>query len=299
MGVEMPRMDGFEATKQIMMTVPTPIVLVSNSAVVHEVDTAMRALHAGAITIQLKPLGPDSPGFEKSASELIATVKAMADVVVVRHHSRHVQRPQPSPLPPPATGRIVAIATSTGGPPALQTVLSGLPADFPVPILIVQHIADSFTAGLASWLDGAVAVTVKVAEDGEPLRPGTAYIAPENHHLGVSHQRTVALSGDSPIDGFRPSGTFLFQSVAGVYGASAIAVMMTGMGEDGVEGLRAFRDTGGLVVGQDEASCVVYGMPGAAAATGLVHIVRPLGLIAGTLNELVKSPRHQWPRPFE
>jgi two-component system chemotaxis response regulator CheB len=186
--------------------------------------------------------------------------------------------------------RVVAIATSTGGTAALQIVLSGLPGDFPVPILVVQHITRGFTPGLATWLNSVCRLRVKVADNGELMLPHTVYIGPDDQHLGVSGQGTVTLSGSSPVGGFRPAGTFLFESVARVFGAASVAVILTGMGEDGVVGLRSVRQAQGRIIAQDEATSVVWGMPGAAVAAGLPDVVLPLDSIAGRLVQLVNSP---------
>jgi two-component system chemotaxis response regulator CheB len=181
----------------------------------------------------------------------------------------------------------VASATSTGGPAALQRMLAGLPGGLPAPILVVQHITVGFTDGLAAWLGSISPSRVKVAQEGEPLAAGTVYIAPDDRHLGVSDRGAVALSDAPPIGGFRPSGSHLFESVARAFGPSAVAVIMTGMGEDGVAGLRAVRQAGGRVIAQDEDSSVVFGMPRAAIAAGLAHVVLPLDDIARRLASLV------------
>ncbi len=292
MDIHMPRMNGFEATKEIMITAPTPIVLVTASTRIHDVEAAMSALRTGALALLMKPPGPQSAGFEEAARQLVATVKAMAHVKVVRQHRR----------PPAATAQksnipargdsplgVVAIATSTGGPPALQRLLSELPRDFRLPILVVQHISLGFTAGLATWLASSVSLRVKVAQQDEPLNPSTVYVAPEGRHLGVSVRRTVLLSEEPPIEGFRPSGTFLFKSAAEVFRAGTVALIMTGMGEDGVDGLRSVRQAGGTIIAQDEASSVVFGMPGAAVREKLVDFVVPLSKISGKLTELVRT----------
>ncbi len=153
---------------------------------------------------------------------------------------------------------------------------------------MVQHISPGFIAGLVAWLNTVCDLHVKVAESGESLQPHTVYLAPDDRHLGVSRQATVMLSEASPIGGFRPSGTFLFESVARVFGPAAVGVILTGMGEDGVAGLRALRQAGGRVLAQDEKSSVVFGMPGAAVASGLADHVLPLDAVAARLVEMIE-----------
>jgi two-component system, chemotaxis family, protein-glutamate methylesterase/glutaminase len=293
MDVRMPRLDGFAATKEIMIAAPTPIVIVTANFKEREVEAAMHSLRTGAVAVLHKPVGPESPNFEKEATEFLATIKAMAQVKVVRHWG-------PPPRPGSPEGRaprrdrelkpIVTIAASTGGPAALHGILSRLPGDFPAPILIVQHNAPGFMSGLVNWLNGNCDLTVKVATQGEPLRAHTAYFAPDEFHLGVSDRGTVLLSAAPPVGGFRPAATFLFDSAAKVFGASVLALILTGMGEDGVEGLRAVREAKGWILAQDESSSVVWGMPGAAVAAGLADLVLPLDAIPVRLLEIVRGP---------
>ncbi len=292
MDIHMPGLDGFECTKQIMIECPTPIVIVSASNMVHEVATGMRALRAGALTLIRKPTGPQAPDYERSVSELIETVKAMADVKVVRHHrggNSVVVPAAPSSSaesrdPPKARSKdisgIIAIAASTGGPPAIQQVLAELPGNFSLPILVVQHMAKGFTAGFTQWLDTSVALRVKLACDGEALQAGTVYIAAEELHLGVTRDRTLQLGSSPPLHGFRPSATHLFTSVAHAYGKAALAIIMTGMGDDGVAGLAEVKQHGGSVLAQDRETSVVFGMPGAALAAGVVDQTVPLDQIS-------------------
>lgn len=289
MDLHMPRLDGLGATKEIMITAPTPILIVTGSTRAREVAASMDVLQVGALDVLVKPPGPESPRFATAAQDLIAMVKAMSHVKVVRHW-RTGAPPRPEPPRPARTAgapvRVVAAATSAGGPAALQRVLSGLPGDFPVPILVVQHITPGFTAGLATWLSTAGSLRVKVARGGEAPAPRTVYLAPDERHLGVAEDGRLRLSTAPPVGGFRPSGTFLFEAVARAYGPSAVAVILTGMGDDGVRGLRAIRQAGGRVIAQDEKTSVVFGMPGAAIAEGLAHVVLPIDAIPSHLASL-------------
>ena len=304
MDVHMPEMDGLEATKQIMARSPRPIIIVSSAARSDEVALSLEATRAGALMVLPKPEGPSSPGFASDSRQLVSMVRAMSQVKVVRRHGA----PPFSALPTPpsraaytlgaAAGgtatpvRVVAIGASTGGPAALRTVLADLPARFPVPILIVQHIANGFTQGLAQWLDGGTPLRVKVAELSERLAPATVYIAPDDRHLGCQLDaygdiRTV-LSAAPPVGAFRPSASYLFQSVAETLGAGVLAVILTGMGDDGVAGLLALKARGGHVIAQDEASSVIYGMPREALRAGVVDLSLGINRVARKLIELTQ-----------
>lgn len=299
MDIHMPRLDGLEATREIMIAAPTPIVIVTGSHRARDVEASMEVLRCGALDILAKPPDPLAPDFPAAARRIVAAVKAMAHVKVVRSwrpvtHARPSVAVPEAQQPPPVARvearsrpRVVAVATSTGGPAALQRLLSGLPATFPIPMLVVQHITPGFTAGLASWLGSTSSLRVKVAQDHEPMASHTVYLAPDDLHLGTSGRGgVVALSNGPPIGGFRPSGTFLFESVAMAYGPSALALILTGMGVDGVAGLRAIRQGGGQVIAQDETTSIVFGMPGAAVADGLATLVLPIDAIASRLVAL-------------
>jgi two-component system, chemotaxis family, protein-glutamate methylesterase/glutaminase len=295
MDVQMPGLDGFAATKRIMVESPTPI-LVTTSLDPRVLSVSLDAVRAGALAVQAKPGDPMSPGFEEEARDLVRQVKAMSRVKVVRHHGPEPARTL-SPTPWTALGstrdepaEVVAIAASTGGPAAIHRILTGLPADFPVPILVVQHISRGFTPGFAGWLDKASRPRVKVAEQGEVLRPGTVYVAVDDHHLCVSPLRSIHLSTAAPVGGFRPSGTVLFESVAAAFGRSAVAVILTGMGRDGVDGLRAIRQAGGRTIAESEATAVVYGMPAAAVQAGLADFILPLDQVCAAVAGLFVRP---------
>lgn len=301
MDIQMPGLDGFEATKRIMIEAPTPIVIIS-SLDVKSVEFSMEALRAGALAVLPKPVGPTSGDFGQVSRYLAATVRSMSQVKLVqrsRDTARHkaygsaatpaIAASPGAMLTPPTAPKVIAIAASTGGPAACHKIFGELPADFPVPILLVQHMALGFAEGFAKWLDGSSALRVKIARAGEPIRRGTAYLAPDDQHLGVSERSTVVLSTAPPVGSFRPSGSFLFESVARVFGAAAMGVILTGMGSDGVDGLRTIKEVGGRILAQDEASSEIFGMPGAAVAAGLADMVLPLGGIAAQLRRMASS----------
>jgi two-component system, chemotaxis family, protein-glutamate methylesterase/glutaminase len=291
MDVQMPRLDGFAATKRIMVEAPTPI-LITTGVDPRAVSVSLEAVRAGALAVHAKPRDPRSPVFEEEARELVRQVKAMSRVKVVRHLGlERARTPVVQALPlaalQDAPTHVIAIAASTGGPAALHLILTALPADFPVPILVVQHISSGFSAGFASWLDNASQLRVKLAERGEAILPGTVYVADDDHHLCVTATRTIHLSIAPPVDGFRPSATPLFETVAAAFGRNAIAVILTGMGRDGVEGLRAIRKAGGRTIAESEETAIVYGMPGAAVNAGLADFVLPLQRVRSALAGLL------------
>jgi two-component system chemotaxis response regulator CheB len=284
MDVHMPVLNGIEATKEIMRERPTPIVMVTAVESTAGVEAGLSALRFGALTVLSKPGGPATDGYEVAAARLTSLVKALADVKVIRRRDRGEV---PPPRRPTFTPAVLAVAASTGGPPAVSCFLQALPADLPVPIVVVQHIVEGFLPGLITWLRSEVPFHVTQAEHGQPLEPGTVYVAPDGHHLEVDRQVRAVLTDAAPVSGFRPSASVLFGSLARNLGPAGTAVVLTGMGQDGLEGARALRAAGGKVLAQDEPSSVVYGMPKAVADAGLAQV-------QGTVEDLAAEIAGMW-----
>lgn len=294
MDIRMPLMDGFDATRMIMSTQPLPIVVISSSVDNDELRTTFRAIEEGALAVIEKPRGLSHPNFEAIRRELVDTLRAMAEVKVVR---RRPPRPttqtfEPHPQSRASAYEVIGMALSTGGPQTLATILAGLPVGFPLPLLVVQHISPGFIGGLVNWLRGQTLLEVRLAESGMGLEPGVVHVAPDGQHLEVVRRKgglQAKLSETPPIQRFRPSGTALFHSLAHCCGATAVGGILTGMGNDGTDGLLALHRAGGHVFAQDEDSAVVYGMPGSARAAGCVDRVVPLARIPTHLIELARS----------
>lgn len=299
MDIHMPHMNGLEATRRIMETDPTPIVIVSGSENAGEVVTTFDAMEAGALAVLPRPPGMAHAQHEAIARELVQTVKLMSEVKVVRRWPR-VRREAAHAAGMGFTHetakiRVVVIGASTGGPPALQTILAGLPKDFPAPVLIVQHMAAGFIAGFAEWLAQSVSLLVHVAAQGEPILPGHVYIAPDDYQMKVERGGKIVLTRDAPENGLRPSVSYLFRSIAETCGCDAIAGLLTGMGRDGAEELRLLKERGAVTFAQDKDSSVVHGMPGEAIRLDAAMFILPPDKIAAVLTNVTNNRNKKEP----
>jgi two-component system, chemotaxis family, protein-glutamate methylesterase/glutaminase len=291
MDIHLPGIDGFEATSRIMQETPTPIVIVSGLDV-GDMSVSMNALCAGALAVLAKPVGPADPRYRESAAEMTATVRAMAAVKLASGADAPGTMRSADPgmglaavAGPPIAA--VGLAASAGGAAALHRILSDIPVGFPAPILIVQQMADDFRGGFVDWLSSGTAMRVKLAEPGEPLVAGTAFLAPDARHL-VADGGIVGLLDEPPVDGASPSATVLFRSLARTFGARAAGVVLTGTGRDGIAGLRELREAGGRVLAQDAESSLVAETATAAIEAQLPHAVLRSDDIGAALNELAR-----------
>jgi two-component system chemotaxis response regulator CheB len=287
--IEMPRMDGLTFLKRIMEVRPTPVVICS-TLTQQGVRTTMDALAAGAVSIVPKPSIGLKKFIEDESGDIVAAVKAAAAASAGKVRQRVPAVPVPVGARPPVTDvgtdRVVAIGTSTGGTNALETVLAGLPTNC-TGIVVVQHMPEKFTAAFADRLNAMCAIEVREAVDGDRVLPGRALIAPGGRHLEVNRngaQYRVRVFDGPPVNRHRPSVDVLFRSVAKAAGPNALGVIMTGMGDDGARGLLEMRRAGAATVAQDEATCVVYGMPKEAVQLGAAERQAPLGSIAEVIR---------------
>lgn len=284
MDVEMPVMDGIEALKQIMARDPVPVIIMS--ALTREgAEITMEALQLGACDFVTKDFGNIAGTLAAKETEIITKVKNVArNKVKFLLRKLDIRERKPAVISPDQKIRheVLAIGASTGGPPALQHILTSLPKAFPVPIVIAQHMPKIFTQSFSQRLDAVSQLHVKEAEDGETLVPGVAYIAPGNSHMAVKRKgRIVSIQfseGTQYI--YRPSVDLLMATTAGAYDRRSFGVILTGMGNDGLAGMKEMRAKGGYIVAQDEETCVVFGMPKAVIAANLADAVLPIDKIS-------------------
>ena len=305
--LEMPEMDGLQfLDERRRRGIDIPVIILSSLAT-RGAKVTMQALQLGASDFVLKPTDSPDHGVRQVGEQL----QTMIRVYGGRHRKSYpgtdsspqpeaIQPPptaptspariRPAPRNPPASVEVVAIGVSTGGPNAMRELLSALAPDFPVPIIVVQHMPEAFTREFAASLDRVCALEVREATDEDLVKPGRVFIAPGNHHIRVADRhlaRAISIGDDAPVSGHRPSADVLFASVAKVYGRHTLGVIMTGMGRDGAEGIGEVFKAGGVTLAQDEETSVVYGMPRVAVESGVINFVVPLPQLASRISQLV------------
>lgn len=299
MDVEMPGMDGISALQEIMRTEPVPVIMIS-SLTAKGADLTVQALEMGAVDFVAKPSGQISLDIDKVKDEIIHKVKIAAGTRSLIENIPYNDKKNSflSPGKKPALGKnslnkLILIGTSTGGPRALYEVIPRFTADLDAAILVVQHMPAGFTRSLADRLNGVSAIRVKEAEDGEPIKSACAYIAPGDFHLGVKAGRKgsgnlmISLNQNPPRGGHRPAVNTMFESVAAIFSGAIVAVIMTGMGQDGTEGLKVLKAKGARSIAEDQSTCIVYGMPRAAIEAGMVDRIVPLDAITDEVMRML------------
>jgi len=280
MDIEMPVMGGLEAIERIMDSSAVPILVVTTRGDAH---TAFAAMSKGALDLIEKP----DVNLE-SAAEFIEKIKFLSKIKVTRHISGtfHKEK-QKAVVKSESLDKIVAIASSTGGPKALSILLSALPKSFPFPVVVAQHISAGFVSGLVEWLNRISKLTIKIALEGEMTMPGTIYFSPSESHMKINSRRFIVLDKRQPEDIYSPSCDILLSSAAAVYGNKSIGVILTGMGDDGVSGMKKIKEAGGVTIAQDEKSSVVFGMPKVAIESGCIDKILSLDEISNGIMRLI------------
>ncbi|MGR8929612.1 MAG: chemotaxis-specific protein-glutamate methyltransferase CheB [Gammaproteobacteria bacterium] len=289
--LHMPVMNGLELTREVMTTVPLPILVISVS-VEPGSPNVFNLLEAGAVDVYSKPGAVLESHRSNVARELASKIRIVAGVHVFRYPKSIKPSYAPpthenSISPPIRPAKIVAIGASTGGPQALRMILSALPKSFPLPIVCVQHIGSDFLVEMLHWLAQVSHLPIRAATEGELPQAGKVYFAPGDAHLELDAFHRFSLSQSEPFEGHRPSVTVTMRALARCFGAHTIGILLTGMGRDGADGMVDIAVAGGITIAQDEASSIVYGMPHAAVTLGAAQHVLPLELIAPTIISLV------------
>ena len=273
--LHMPYMSGLELTSRVMASRPLPILVISSAVRKEDTDNVFQLLQAGAVDVFPKPHGGLSADFETVQAELIDKIKTVANAKLFSHTHSLSQSPNlpVSPLSSHQPLKIITIGASTGGPEALSKIFTKLPSHLAVPIICVLHISDGFLQGFVEWLRGDCPLPIIIPGYGEYPQPGKIYFPREGMHLLLDLRGRFTYSQQEKVAGHRPSISVTFNSVAEFYGEGTMGILLTGMGKDGVEGLKTISQVGGVTIAQDEASCVVFGMPKAAIALGVVNQV--------------------------
>lgn len=293
MDINMPKMNGFEAIRRIISTIPVPIIIVSSTWETENVEATFKAFEVGAVSFAQKPWGLNHPDYDQNAAKLIEIVKLMSEIKVIKrwikdkdnqvekHNDIKFVKNNKKYL------KIIAIGVSTGGPLIIQKILEKLPANLNVPIVIVQHITVGFLGGLVDWLNVTSALPVHIAQNNQLMEAGHVYFAAEKHQMKINSAHRIVLTNDEDENGIRPSVSYLFRSIAEVYKDAAIGIILTGMGRDGAKELLQMRGKGALTIAQDKDTSVVHGMPGEAIKLGAAQYILPPDKIVDLLKGII------------
>ncbi|WML37611.1 chemotaxis-specific protein-glutamate methyltransferase CheB [Clostridium sp. OS1-26] len=291
MDIDMPKMNGFEATRKIMETTPVPIVIITALFNSKDIDRTFQAMEAGAVSVIEKPAAVTGSEFDKEAQNIVHMIKLMSEIKVIKRKNIYKNRKTGSLENCKSKNglssiKIAAIGVSTGGPPVLQSIFSKLPSNIKIPILVVQHITPGFIQGLVDWLSGVTEYPIHIAVHGEKILPGHIYFAPDGFHMEVRGNGKIFLSDSEKENGLRPAVSCLFRSIARHYGKNSIGILLTGMGKDGAEELKLLKDIGAITVAQDKETSIVYGMPGEAVKLDAATYILPPEKIAELFGRL-------------
>lgn len=286
MDIFMPKLNGIDATRRIMKTKPVPIVIVSSAWKKEMVDDSFKALEAGALAILEKPVGLQDPTYYQRTKEILDTIAMVSEVKLVKRRTIMPLESIRSASEEKCALEAIGIGASLGGPPAIASILASLPARFPIPIYVVQHIATGFTEGFAKWLQNYTSLEVLIARENSQGIGGCCYIAPDNCQMQIRHNNLISLHSSEL--GISPSVNVLFRSLAEAFGANAVGVLLTGMGKDGAQELLTMKRRGAITIAQNEESCVMFGMPKEAIELGAASMILPLEQIGSVLEQLSK-----------
>lgn len=293
MDINMPVMDGFAATEQIMAHCPAPILILSSVIDKDGVYTTFNALAAGAVDVMEKPSGLEINVWAKIGEVLIQKIKLISKVKVITHVKGKVKdmfkQAEHVSLSKFDKYEVISIGASTGGPSVLMQILKNMTPNNTLGVLVVQHMASGFTGGFVEWLADACKLKVKLAKDGERIERGQVLVAPDGFHAIARNKKTMGLISGEKVNSVKPSVDVLFNSVAEIYGKGAVGVLLTGMGADGAEGLKRIKESGGLTIAQSEKSCTVFGMPRIAIEIGAASRVLSVEDIIHTLNGIISN----------
>jgi len=299
MDIDMPIMDGLEATRIIMSTNPIPIIIVTASRNASSVKTSMEALAAGALSVVEKPRGIGHPEEECQSRKLVKMVKLMSEIKVITRKSKIIDETDTeicSKISKHSMGdfnkkKIVVVGSSSGGPLVLQKIFSKITQEFPYPILVVQHIAVGFLDGLLNWLRNTLLIPIQIATENEIVKSGNIYFAPDKYQMGVNRYGKIVLTKCDSNNGLCPSVAHLFKSVSVEYKKYSVGIILTGMGCDGAKELKLLKEAGSITIAQDKESSIVHGMPGVAIRQNAADYIMNPGEIADILKNIEQNTK--------